>query len=267
MTRKRRILWGIGIILLVVAVFGWQDERRKPPTALTLDQETLRKTVYDIPSIDEPTTESVFAADQYINDDSFGLAVTIGSTTRFYPYQILNWHEVANDTIASTPILVTYSPLTDTGRVFERRIGTETPLFHASDDVVNNNLVLEDDQGRRWQQLTAQGEGGGTLASIPAVRMTWRTFKRQYPRSRVLGRPSTERFYTEDPYRSYHASNDMLFPVSHKDARLPAKQQIFGVINDGRAIAYTSVPQDQPLAISSYWFAWVAFYPDTAIID
>ena len=61
-----------------------------------------------IPSIDNPKFVSVAEADQWIEDNELVLAIIYKGVKRVYPLQIMVWHEIANDTIAGDPILITY---------------------------------------------------------------------------------------------------------------------------------------------------------------
>ncbi|HMN97746.1 MAG TPA: DUF3179 domain-containing (seleno)protein [Phycisphaerales bacterium] len=51
------------------------------------------------------------------------IGVTINGESRAYPLSVMNAHEVCNDVLGGLPIAVTYSPLTDSVVVFDRRIG------------------------------------------------------------------------------------------------------------------------------------------------
>jgi hypothetical protein len=44
----------------------------------------------------------------FIDDSDHVIGVKIGQEARAYPIKILNWHEVVNDTINGTPIVVTF---------------------------------------------------------------------------------------------------------------------------------------------------------------
>ena len=70
-----------------------------------------------IPSIDNPKFISVEEANQWLDDGEPGIAFSQGNTNRFYPYQIMVWHEIVNDTINGERVLVTYCPLCLTGFV------------------------------------------------------------------------------------------------------------------------------------------------------
>jgi hypothetical protein len=50
------------------------------------------------------------------------VGVTMHGESRAYQLKILQWHEVANDVLGGVPIAVTYSPLTDSVAVYDRRV-------------------------------------------------------------------------------------------------------------------------------------------------
>ncbi len=60
-----------------------------------------------IPAILNPVFIPLDQAD-FLNPDDQVIGVKIGSETRAYPIKILNWHEVVNDTISGSPIVVTF---------------------------------------------------------------------------------------------------------------------------------------------------------------
>src|SRR3989338_11312230 len=72
-----------------------------------------------IPSIDDPKFVGIKEAATFVNDQSPGIAVSFNGFDRFYPYQILVWHEIVNDTFADQRVLVTYCPLCFSGVVYD----------------------------------------------------------------------------------------------------------------------------------------------------
>ena len=56
----------------------------------------------EIPAVDDPTFVS--AAEAEIADDAWVLGVTVDGTAHAYSLNLLNRHEVVNDTIAGQPI-------------------------------------------------------------------------------------------------------------------------------------------------------------------
>ena len=60
-----------------------------------------------IPALLEPKFIPAQNVD-YLNPNDHVMGVVIGNQARAYPIKILNWHEVINDTINGTPIVVTF---------------------------------------------------------------------------------------------------------------------------------------------------------------
>ena len=59
-----------------------------------------------IPALADP--DFVELDDSTIPDDVRGVLVEIAGEARFYPYNVMVWHEVVNDEIAGTPVTVTF---------------------------------------------------------------------------------------------------------------------------------------------------------------
>ncbi len=206
-----------------------------------------------IPSIDDPDFESVRAADQYLDDDGYGLLVQNGSHARFYPYQILVWHEVINDVFKGQSLLVTYCPLCNSGIVFERKINEDEVEFGVSGKLYNSNLVMYDKgTNSLWSQVLGEsiyGELAGLkLANYPSLTITWNDFKKNFADGDVLSRNTgASRDYTRDPYIKYHTDNSVFFPIKNKDQRLHVKDLIVGVSDDkiGKVFTLEDVKQDK----------------------
>jgi len=60
-----------------------------------------------IPAILKPQFVGPQGADFLLDEDQV-IGVEIGGIARAYPIRILNWHEVVNDTIDETPLVVTF---------------------------------------------------------------------------------------------------------------------------------------------------------------
>lgn len=234
-----------------------------------------------IPAIDKPSFDSVATADTYLSDDGCGIDVTVNGMHRFYPYQILVWHEVVNETFEKIPLLVTYSPLAGVGAVYSRTVGNTTFDFQASDKLLDNAVVLEDRATKsHWQQVTGEAIDGSATGSAlnpyPSTVMTWADWKAAYPKGQVLGRHTgVIRDYTENPYGDYDVNETIYFPLSHFDSRLPSKTRVWGTIVNGKATAYPAdkITVQQVQAIvgndvivqSFFWFSWAATYPNTDV--
>lgn len=198
-----------------------------------------------IPSIDEPKFISVSEANEWLKDNEPGVAVSIDGVSRFYPYQILVWHEIVNDTVKDTKILVTYCPLCLTGFVFDPLVEGERVEFGTSGYLWQSNLVMYDRKtDSLWSQILGEaivGELTGTkLKTIPSDQILYGNWRKQFPNGQVLSRDTGAiRFYGTNPYGDYFGvTNFSLSFVKKTDPRLPNDAFIFGIVINSKAKAY-----------------------------
>jgi hypothetical protein len=197
-----------------------------------------------IPPIDNPKFVSLSDANKFLNDNDPGIALEVDSTARFYPFQILVWHEIVNDTISGQRVLVTYCPLCLSGIVFDPVVQGERVEFGTSGKLWNSNLVMYDRKtDSLWSQILGEaivGEMTGTqLKVLPSDMIRFGEFKKLHPIGTVLSRDTgATRFYGQDPYGDYYTSPGTYFPVGKKDDRLGDKDFILGIVINGKAKAY-----------------------------
>ncbi|GJM29939.1 MAG: hypothetical protein DHS20C17_25740 [Cyclobacteriaceae bacterium] len=158
-----------------------------------------------------------------------------------------------------------------------------------------------------WSQIMAKAVSGSMkgqeLTVIPTRRMSLGSWKKTYPESLILTTDSGfERNYQEGPYGNYNDENITYFPVSNNDDALHKKEWIIGIEINGQYKAYpivrlskvktrelkdslggtsftlmwdtrkenfravTSTGKEIP-ALQMFWFAWVAFHPETALYN
>lgn len=197
-----------------------------------------------IPSIDQPKFVSIAEASKFLTDTEPGIALSMGSTARFYPFQILVWHEIVNDTVNGRRVLVTYCPLCLSGIVFDPVVKDERVEFGTSGKLWNSNLIMYDRKtDSLWSQILGEaivGEMTGIrLKVLPSDMIRFGEFKRQYPQGTALSRDTgATRFYGQDPYGDYYTTPGTYFPVGKKDDRLGDKDFVLGIVINGRAKAY-----------------------------
>lgn len=276
--------------------------------SIPIDEIVVGNTNKDgIPSIDNPQFESVASADAYLNDAGYGLMVRVDGQYRFYPYQILVWHEIVNDTLRDKELLITYSPLTFSGAVYEREINGQLYEFGVSGQLWNNNLLMYDRESNTlWSQLLGEAVVGQLtglkLTHYPSYTLTWLIFKTLLPFGEVLSRETGyDRDYTQDPYESegYYTSPAIWFPLSHEDTRLDPKTIVYGLEINGEPVAFDAslireaktietfisnkmvqliwdeeletarvfINDEEQIPLQTYWFSWAAVYPETKLID
>ncbi len=197
-----------------------------------------------IPPIDHPKFISVQEASKQLSDKEPGLAIEIDNVNRFYPFQILVWHEIVNDIINGKRVLITYCPLCLSGIVFDPLVNGEGVEFGTSGKLWNSNLVMYDRKtDSLWSQILGKaivGEKTGTrLAVLPSDQIRFGEWKKLHPNGEVLSRDTgATRFYGQDPYGDYYTTPGTFFPVGKHDSRLGEKEFILGIVVNGKAKAY-----------------------------
>lgn len=200
-----------------------------------------------IPPIDNPKFVSGKEAGAWLGDSEPGLAFSQGGTNRFYPYQILVWHEIVNDTVEGQRILATYCPLCLTGFVFDPLVSGERVEFGTSGRLWRSNLVMYDRKtDSLWSQILGEaivGEMTGTkLNLLESDQMRFGEWKKKFPDGAVLSRDTgATRFYGSNPYGDYfNAAGFAQSLAGRKDTRLPPDAFVFGVVVNDKAKAYAT---------------------------
>ncbi len=177
------------------------------------------------------------------------IGVRVGDAARAYPIDVLNWHEIVNDTLGGRPIAVTYSPLTDAVGIYDRNVGSERLVFGVSGKVHDSNLLMFDRREEvpdesLWSQLQGKALTGplaGTrLAMIPAAYTTWGDWVRWNPETTVIARdPGLYDMYKKRPYGTYYGSQRLRFPAQPlpPPEGIPLKSSIVAVpAGDGAVV-------------------------------
>ncbi len=196
-----------------------------------------------IPALINPKTMTIAEADEVIADDLGGISVEMNGEARFYPVQIMNWHEVVHDTLGGESILVYYGPLTGTASVYEL---PEGKTFTVSGQEYNNDVLLKEEgtetlwSGVRGTPVVAANEAtlSTSLVRLPSTFMTWGEWKDVHDSGFVL---STDTGYTRDytrhPYGNYENSPGVYFPVNHSAIPVRAKEPAYVVqLTEGSAL-------------------------------
>ncbi|MBL7045011.1 MAG: DUF3179 domain-containing protein, partial [Parcubacteria group bacterium] len=163
-----------------------------------------------IPSIDNPKFVSTKDADEYLTDTDVGLGLVFNGVERFYPYQVLVWHEIVNDNIKNDRVLVTYCPLCATGIVFDPKVNGVAQEFGVSGKLWQSNLLMynrtaiEEDESL-WSQVLGEAvlgvSTGQKLKVLPADTVQYGAWKKAHPNTEILSRETGAiRNYGRDPY-------------------------------------------------------------------
>ncbi len=198
-----------------------------------------------IPAIDDPQFVPVSTADAWLRALEPVTVFQEQGEIRIYPFQILTWHEIVNDTVNGRPIVVTFCPLCNTAIVFDATINSQPLDFGTTGRLRFSNLLMYDRQTESWWQQ-ASGEAvigeltGNQLTFLPAHIISWQEAKTQYPNALVLSRETGfNRRYGENPYIGYDNINSSPFLFSGETpGQLPAMARVTTVALKDEAVAY-----------------------------
>ena len=170
-----------------------------------------------IPALDNPRFDT--KATTPFTGSELILGVVVNGEAKAYPYGILNWHEIVNDTVGGLPVTITYCPLCDTGITFERRVNGRTTTFGVSGKLFQSCLVMYDRlTDSLWSQPWGTGifgnETNSVLNRLPTYKTTLGAWLEAYPRSKILSADTGySRDYFRYPYGSYFTNSRLIFPV------------------------------------------------------
>jgi hypothetical protein len=254
-----------------------------------------------IQAIDAPRFASLEEA-TWVLAESPVIGVSRGGESRVYPVHVIERHQVVNDVLAGTPVVVTYDPLAGAPAAWERRVDDRVLEFGVAGLLYNANFLLYDRATESlWSQLRGDALAGPLagrrLARVPVRQETLAAWLERHPDSRVLAPASDRIDYRHSPFTGYWVENRIPSRVDATDPRFHAKEVVLGVVRGGKARAYLGsivtaaggvvddefagrkvhleyssrhasfryeVPADVEVQ-EAYWFAWKAFHPDTEI--
>jgi len=198
-----------------------------------------------IPSINNPKFVSPSSADSWLDPNEPVIAFEYNNVARAYPLQILIWHEIVNDEISDTPVLVTFCPLCYSAIVFDRRINGEEHEFGVSGFLRHSDMIMFDRKTESlWQQFTGEAVVGDytgeQLKVLPSQIISYEQFKEIYPNGDILSKDTGHRrSYGQNPYVGYDDINNTPFLMGEiEDDRLKPLQKVVGVRLDNQQKGY-----------------------------
>ncbi|MEL6986501.1 MAG: DUF3179 domain-containing protein [Bacteroidota bacterium] len=237
-------------LLLIYSACGVDDGAPNPTQQTQEDWDLPLGEIFDggpgidgIPSLDAPNFINNTEAN-YLEDNDLVIALKVGEEVRAYPHRILDWHEIVNDDFGSTPVAITYCPLTGTAIGWDRNVDGNVTEFGVSGLLYNSNLMPYDRRTSSfWSQMRLDCVNGSlrgkTIQTIPLLETTWSTYKKLYPNGKILSdETGFSRDYNRYPYGDYITSRNLLFTINKEDNRLHPKDRVLGVQIDDSAIAY-----------------------------
>jgi hypothetical protein len=202
-----------------------------------------------LPPLDNPKMLGGAIA-EYLNPEDAVFGVEFNGEARAYPLRIMDWHEMANDTIGGIPFTLSYCTLCGTAIAYDGRSPgrSETVFDFGTSGLLyrNNKLMYDRQTGTLCSQLTGKPVMGDlasedlALEILPSVLTNWEEWQLQHPQTLVLD-INTGFGFDYRPgvaYGAYFASPETAFPVAQRGSALRDKDQIFTIQLDNIPKAY-----------------------------
>ncbi|HVR32273.1 MAG TPA: DUF3179 domain-containing (seleno)protein [Acidimicrobiia bacterium] len=256
-----------------------------------------------IPALDDPAVTDV-AGGAWYPDDAIVFGVVIGGEARAYPKNIMEIHEMVNDTLGGRRFAMPYCTLCASAQVFfTDDLAGFAPVLRTSGLLSRSNKVMYDLETRSvFDTFTGAAvtgpllEAGVVLEQAGVVTSPWGEWKAAHPDTTIVAADGgIGRTYDLDPLRG-RDDNGPIFPIGDRDLRLGVQEQVLGVVApDGTAIAFPVRAAQNALANGevvslagvevvmdgggvralaegvpigshqAFWFAWSQFHPDTLL--
>ncbi len=191
-----------------------------------------------IPPLRHPKMISAAQA-KYLDDDNIVFGIEVNGDARAYPKRILAWHEMFVDEVGGKHVAGVYCTLCGAMILYETEhagvsyhLGTSGFLYRS------NKLMYDRKTQSLWNTIWGQPVIGPlansdiTLERLSVVTTTWGEWRRRHPGTQVLSiNTGHRRDYSEGAaYKSYFATDELMFGVPKLDTRLDNKAEVLGLV-------------------------------------
>ena len=256
-----------------------------------------------IPALDQPKTTPASQGSWY-PDNAIVFGLVINGEARAYPKNMMEVHEMVNDTLGGRQIGMPYCTLCRSVQAYYTdRAGSFKPLLRTSGLLSRSNKFMYD-----LRTFSAVDTFTGRAISGPLLRAnvvlpqatvvvaSWAAWRKAYPNTTILAEDGgAGQSYPANPLRG-RDDQGPIFPVGPVDPRLGVHDMVLGVVApDGRPIAFSRVAVQLALnageavrlggvtvradadglrafvgdtevpSHEAFWFAWSQFRPGTLL--
>lgn len=201
-----------------------------------------------IPALDDPVVTDAAGGDWY-PDDAIVFGVVVDGEARAYPKNIMEVHEMVNDTLGGRRIGMPYCTLCGSAQAYYTdELGPEfdQPVFRTSGLLIRSNKMMYDLSSQSLIDTFTGDATSGPLAAagvrfeqVSVVTSTWGEWKAAHPDTTIVAEDGgLGRSYELDPLGG-RDDNGPIFPIGFVDTRLPVQEPVLGVrTNTGDPIAF-----------------------------
>jgi hypothetical protein len=256
-----------------------------------------------IPALDQPKVTPA-SQGRWYPDSAIVFGIVINGEARAYPKNMMEVHEMVNDTLGGRQLGIPYCTLCLAAQAyFTDQVPGFKPLLRTSGLLSRSNKFMYDrSTWSAFDTFTGRAisgplhKAGVTLPQTTVVTSTWGAWRKAHPRTTILAEDGgVGRSYPLDPLRGRDA-NGPIFPVGDVDPRLPVHEVVLGVTApDGKPLAFPRVAVQLALGAGepvrmggievrrdagglrafagkteltsheAFWFAWSQFKPGTGL--
>ncbi len=205
-----------------------------------------------IPALDNPAVTPADEGDWY-PDDALVFGVVVDGEARAYPKNIMEVHEMVNDTIGGRTIGMPYCTLCGSAQAYFTDELPEAlveqygrPVFRTSGLLIRSNKMMFELNSRSFVDTFRGTATSGPLAEAgvafdqtSVVTSTWAEWKAAHPDTTIVAQDGgIGRTYELDPLAG-RDDDGPIFPIGDVDPRLPVQEPVLGVITEsGQPIAF-----------------------------
>jgi hypothetical protein len=256
-----------------------------------------------IPALDEPAVTDADGGSWY-RDSDLVFGIVIGEEARAYPKNIMEVHEMVNDTLGGRRLAIPYCTLCLSAQAyFTDDVEGFIPLLRTSGLLSRSNKFMYDiSTFSAVDTFTGEAisgpllDAGVRLNQATVVTSTWGAWRAAHPDTTIIARNGgIGRSYPVNPLRGRDDAGP-IFPVGDVDPRLGVHEVVLGVLDaDGTPVAFPVAPARLALeageevalagvalqpdagglrafidgaeipAHEAFWFAWSQFQPQTLL--
>jgi len=256
-----------------------------------------------IPALDEPAVTNA-AGGEWYPDEELVFGVVIDGEARAYPKNIMEVHEMVNDTLGGRRIAIPYCTLCLSAQVyFTDEIEGFRPRLRTSGLLSRSNKFMYDiSTFSAVDTFTGRAisgplfDAGVHFNQTTVVTSTWATWRNAHPETTIIAEDGgLGRSYPNNPLRGRDDAGP-IFPVGDVDPRLGVHDVVVGVVTaDGTAVAFPVAAVRLALEVGeavaavgvviepdagglralndgvdvpaheAFWFAWSQFHPRTSL--
>ena len=257
-----------------------------------------------IPALDDPSVTDA-AGGSWYPDELPVFGVVINGAARAYPRNIMEVHEMVNDTVGGRRIGMPYCTLCGSAQAYYTDdLAGFRPVLRTSGLLSRSNKLMYDistfsaiDTFSGRALSGPLHDAGIVLTQLAVVTSTWAAWREAHPDTTIVARDGgvSGRAYPLDPLRG-RDDNGPIFPVGDVDSRLAVQERVLGVdapdgqplafpvahallaLQDGESVELAGVRialdgsglrafigNREAASHEAFWFAWSQFRPETLI--